>query len=155
MITTKKDFLSALVPRRVGCLSFGDKMGTRYVLIETAHGTYTSVHRLAYFFQFGGIPKGRDVYHDCPNKWCANWRHLVAVTREGRVRRDRMRKLLHPPEPGPIAQFMDRHGLSAQDLADCAGKHKATAAGWRQGGYPGEVAEALLRGRWPDFPPRP
>lgn len=154
MITTKKTFFSSLVLRPKGCLSFGASMLKRYVLVQF-EGKAIAVHRLAYRLHFGRIPKGRDVDHDCPNRWCANWKHLVAVTREGRVRRDRMRKLANPPKPWCVAEFMDRHGLSAQDLADCAGKKKTTAAGWRQGGYPNDVAEALLRGRWPDFPPRP
>lgn len=156
MITTKKEFSDALVLRRGGCLSFGDKMPPRYVLAETEHGTYTPVHRLAYFFHFGSIPKSRDVDHDCQNKWCANWKHLAAVTRAGRVRRDRARRLANPPAITIIAGWMDKHGLVAQDVADVADSHKSTAAGWRQGlGYPNDSAAARLRTKWPDFPKRP
>lgn len=73
------------------CWEWKTQPTRRYPSISDENNKSINVHCVAYILQYGPIPKGLYVLHDCDNSRCCNYHHLHLGTPADNMREKRER----------------------------------------------------------------
>lgn len=65
--------------KTVDCLEWEGSIGKNGYGRLSVGGKRVGAHRATYEAQYGPIPQGWDVHHECKNKTCVNPHHLLAM----------------------------------------------------------------------------
>ena len=77
-------------------------------------GRARGVHRFVYEMNYGTVPEGMDVHHECGNRLCMNPHHLTLITHSEHSKlhnpiRSTCKKKGHPLTPENTYHYKDGH----------------------------------------------